>query len=148
MSLKESINADMKQAMRDKDSARLEPIRMLRATIQRTEVDSRTELDDDGVLAIVQKLVKQSKDAISQFSDGGRDDLIAKEQSDIDVWQTYLPAQLGEAEIDAAVTKAIADSGAQGIRDMGKVMGQLKSQLQGSADMGVVSARVKALLAD
>ncbi len=146
MSLKETITADMKTAMRAKDTPRLEAIRMLRAAIQRIEVDDKTELDDTGVLGVVEKMIKQGRDSIEQFKKGEREDLIEKEQSTIDVLETYMPAQLSEDEVSAAIDDAISASGAESIKDMGKVMGVLKGQLAGKADMGRVSGLVKAKL--
>ena len=146
MSLKEQILADMKTAMREKAASRLESIRMLRAAIQRKEVDDQTEIGDDEVLAIVQKQIKQSQDAISQFTSGDRPDLAEKEQVHVDNLKAYLPEQLGEAEIAEAVKTAIASTGAESMKDMGKVMGVLKGQLQGKADMGKVSGLIKAAL--
>lgn len=136
----------MKAALRAKDESRLGVIRMLRAAIQRREVDERTELDDEGVLGVIQKQIKQSQDAASQFKQGGRDDLVARELADVEVLQAYLPEQLSDPEIDALVTEAISDSGAESMRDMGKLMGLLKPRLQGRADMGAVSAKIKAKL--
>ena len=135
--------ADMQSAMRQKDSTRLNAIRLLRAALQRREVDERETLDDEGVLGIIQKMIKQSRDAITQFENGQRHDLVEKELSLISVLQQYLPQQLNEAAIIEAVTATISDLGAGGLRDMGKVMGQLKAQLQGRADMGKVSTLVK-----
>ena len=146
MSLKEQIFADMKTAMREKNTSRLESIRMLRAAIQRKEVDDQTELDDEAVLAILQKQIKQSTDAINQFNSGDRHDLAEKEQVHVDNLKGYLPAQLSDEEITAAVTEAISATGAQSMKDMGKVMGMLKGQLQGKADMGKVSGIIKATL--
>lgn len=146
MSLKEQILADMKSAMRNKDSSRLESIRMLRAAIQRKEVDDRVELDDDAVLAILQKQIKQSQDAIRQFNEGDRADLAEKEQVHVANLEGYLPEQLSEAEIEAAVVEALTASGAESMKDMGKVMGMLKGKLQGKADMGIVSSLIKAKL--
>ena len=146
MSLRQRITEDMKAAMRDRDSARLESIRLLRAGIQRREVDERITLDDDAVVAVVQKQIKQSQDAIAQFNDGGRDDLSAKEQAHIEVLKGYMPAQMNEQEIDALIGAALAQSGAATTRDMGKVMAILKPQVQGKADMGAVSRKVKAQL--
>lgn len=146
MSLKETITADMKTAMRAKDTPRLEAIRMLRASIQRIEVDDKVELDDSGVLSVVEKMIKQGRDSIEQFQKGDREDLIEKEQSTIDVLETYMPAQLSDDEVSAAVEAAISSSGAESIKDMGKVMGVLKGQLAGKADMGKVSGLVKAKL--
>ena len=135
--------ADMQSAMREKDSTRLNAIRLLRAALQRREVDERETLDDEGVLGIIQKMIKQSRDAITQFESGQRNDLVEKELSLILVLQQYLPQQLDEAAIAESVDAAISELGAGGLRDMGKVMGQLKAQLQGRADMGQVSTLVK-----
>ena len=146
MSLKEQILDDMKTAMREKNASQLESIRMLRAAIQRVEVDEQTELDDVQVLAIVEKQVKQSKDAINQFKQGEREDLAAKEQIHVDNLMAYLPEQLSDDEVMAAVTAAISETGAESMKDMGKVMGLLKSQLQGKADMGKISGLIKAKL--
>ena len=143
MALKELIVADMQSAMREKDSTRLNAIRLLRAALQRREVDEREPLDDEGVLGIIQKMIKQSRDAITQFESGQRNDLVEKELSLILVLQQYLPQQLDEAAIIKSVDAAISELGASGLRDMGKVMGQLKAQLQGRADMGQVSTLVK-----
>lgn len=146
MSLKEQILADMKTAMREKNASLLESVRLLRAAIQRKEVDDRVELSDDDVLAIVQKQIKQSQDAIRQFKEGDREDLAAKEQVHVDNLQGYLPAQLSDDEVNAAITDAISQTGAESMKDMGKVMGVLKGQLQGRADMGKVSGLIKARL--
>jgi uncharacterized protein YqeY len=139
--------ADMQSAMREKDSTRLNAIRLLRAALQRREIDERETLDDEGVLGIIQKMIKQSRDAITQFESGQRNDLVEKELSLILVLQQYLPQQLDEAAIIKSVDAAISELGASGLRDMGKVMGQLKAQLQGRADMGQVSTLVKEKLA-
>lgn len=146
MSLKAQIFADMKTAMRDKAASRLESIRMLRAAIQRKEVDDQVELNDDEVLAIVQKQIKQSQDAIEQFTKGERPDLAEKEQVHVDNLKYYLPEQLSLDEVEALVIQAIANSDAQSMKDMGKVMGLLKPQLQGRADMGKVSGLIKSRL--
>ena len=143
MSLKEQILEDMKTAMRAKNASQLESIRLLRAAIQRKEVDDRVELDDDEVLAILQKQIKQSQDAISQFAAGDRPDLVQKEQVHVDHLKVYLPEQMSDDDVGAAVTAAIASTGATRMRDMGKVMGVLKNQLQGKADMGKVSGLIK-----
>jgi uncharacterized protein YqeY len=140
--------ADMQSAMREKDSTRLNAIRLLRAALQRREIDERETLDDEGVLGIIQKMIKQSRDAITQFESGQRNDLVEKELSLILVLQQYLPQQLDEAAIIASVDAAVSELGASGLRDMGKVMGQLKAQLQGRADMGQVSTLVKEKLTD
>lgn len=147
MSLKARIQDDMKAALRSKEQARLDSIRMLIAAIQRREVDERITLDDDQVMAVVEKMIKQSRDALMQFRQGGRTDLADKEQRDIDIWQAYLPSPLSEAEIDALVAEAIAAAGAQSIKDMGKVVASIKPKVQGRADMAVVSAKVKQRLA-
>lgn len=143
MSLKEQILEDMKTAMRAKNASQLESIRLLRAAIQRKEVDDRVELDDDEVLTILQKQIKQSQDAISQFAAGDRPDLVQKEQVHVDHLKVYLPEQMSDDDVAAAVTAAITSTGATSMRDMGKVMGILKDQLQGKADMGKVSGLIK-----
>ncbi|GMR20421.1 MAG: GatB/YqeY domain-containing protein [Gammaproteobacteria bacterium] len=147
MSLKDDISNDMKAALKARDRVRLGSIRMLQAAIQRCEVDDRVMLDDAGVIAIVEKLIKQGRDAAGQFVKGNRQDLADKELADISVWKKYLPEQLGDDEVNAMIEAAIADTGAASMKDMGKVMGQLKARLQGRADMGQVSARIKARLA-
>ncbi|MDP1927150.1 MAG: GatB/YqeY domain-containing protein [Thiobacillus sp.] len=147
MSLKARVTDDMKNAMRAKDSARLGTIRLLLAAIKQKEVDERIELDDATISSIVEKLIKQRKDSISQFQTAGRDDLVALEQAELVVLQAYLPEQLSGAEVEAAVIAAIAESGATSAKDMGKVMGLLKSRLAGRADMGQVSTLIKAQLA-
>jgi len=136
----------MKAAMRAKDSARLGTIRLLLAAIKQKEVDERIELDDATAGSIVEKLIKQRKDSISQFQAAGRDDLVAAEQAELAVLQAYLPEQLSAAEVEAAVAAAITESGAASPKDMGKVMGLLKARLAGRADMGQVSALIKARL--
>lgn len=148
LSLKQQITEDMKTAMKARDASRLDAIRLLKAAVQRREVDERIELDDEGVLAVIQKMVKQSRDAISQFDAGGRDDLVSKEQQLLSVLEGYLPQQLSGAEIEQLVSAAISQTGAQSIKDMGKVMGKLKGELAGRADMGQVSLTVKQALAD
>ncbi len=149
MSLKVRITDDMKSAMRAKDTARLGTIRLLLAAIKQREIDERIELDDVAVGSIVEKLIKQRKDSISQFQAAGRDDLVSAEQAELVVLQAYLPEQLSavEVEVEAAVVAAITESGAASARDMGKVMGLLKSRLAGRADMGQVSALIKSRLA-
>jgi uncharacterized protein YqeY len=146
MSLKDQITEDMKNAMRAKDTARLGTIRLLLAAMKQKEVDERIELDDGAVVAIIEKLIKQRKDSISQFQAANRDDLVAIENAELIVLQAYMPEQMSEAEVAAVVAKAVAEVGANGPQDMGKVMGLVKSQLAGKADMGVVSAQVKAAL--
>lgn len=147
MSLKVRITDDMKTAMRAKDAARLGTIRLLLAAIKQKEVDERVELDDAAVSSIVEKLIKQRKDSISQFQAAGRDDLVVAEQAELAVLQAYLPEQLSAAEVEAAVVAAIAEAGATSPKDMGKVMGLLKPRLAGRADMGQVSALIKTRLA-
>ncbi len=137
----------MKSAMRARDNPRLETIRLLRAAIQRREVDERTELDDDAVRSVIQKMIKQSRDAISQFQAGSRQDLVDKEQSHVEILAQYLPKPLDPAAIEALVRAAIAETGAESMRDMGKVMAALKPKVQGRGDMGAISQQVKALLA-
>ena len=146
MSLKEKISEDMKAAMRAKDMERLGTIRLLQAAMKQKEVDERIELDDAAVLSVLEKMIKQRKDSITQFAAGNRQDLVAKEQSELDILQAYMPAQMSPAEVDAAITAAITASGAAGPQAMGKVMAVLKPQLAGKADMGLVSQRLKALL--
>lgn len=143
MDLKARIADDMKSAMREKDAARLEAIRMIRAAIQRREVDERVTLDDAGVTQVLQKLVKQGRDAINQFDAGNRADLADKERASVAVIESYLPAALDPAELDALVNAAIADAGASSLRDMGTVMAALKPKLAGRADMGAVSGLVR-----
>jgi uncharacterized protein YqeY len=145
-SLKQRIDSDMKDAMRAKDKERLGTVRLILAAIKQREVDERIALDDTQVLAVLEKMVKQRRDSISQFEAAGRTDLADKEKSELTLIQTYMPAQLSEAEIDTIIDQAIAASGATSAKDMGKVMGPLKAQLQGRADMGAVSARLKARL--
>ena len=147
MSLKERITEDMKSALRAGEKERLATIRMALAAIKQREVDERITLDDGQVLAALEKMIKQRKEAITQFQAGGRADLVAKESAEISILETYLPARLSEAELDALIASAIGSTGASSTKDMGKVMALVKSQAQGRADMGVVSARVKEKLA-
>ncbi|MDP1864221.1 MAG: GatB/YqeY domain-containing protein [Thiobacillus sp.] len=152
MSLKLRITEDMKTAMRAKDTVRLGTIRLLLAAIKQKEIDERIELDDtalgDPIIgSIVEKLIKQRKDSISQFQAAGRDDLVAVEQAELVILLAYLPEQLSAAEVEAAVVAAIVESGAASAKDMGKVMGLVKPKLAGRADMGQVSALIKARLA-
>ncbi|MGB7183870.1 MAG: GatB/YqeY domain-containing protein [Burkholderiaceae bacterium] len=146
MSLKDSITDDMKAAMRAKDAPRLSAIRLLIAAIKQKEIDERIELDDAQILSVIDKVVKQRRDSITQYQAAGRDDLVAIEQAELDIYSAYLPAQASDAEIAAAVSDAVQASGASGMADMGKVMGLVKQQLAGKADMGKVSAQVKAAL--
>ena len=147
MSLKNQITEDMKQAMRDKDAPRLSAIRLLLAAIKQREVDERIELDDTQVVAVIDKMLKQRRDSIAQYESGNRKDLADKERFEMTVLERYMPQQLSEAEIEAVIAKAVADTGATSVKDMGKVMGMVKPQLAGRADMGKVSALIKARLA-
>ena len=147
MNLKDRITDDMKAAMRARETARLSTIRLLLAAIKQREVDERIELDDAAVIAIVDKLVKQRKDSIQQFTAGGRQDLVDKEAAESKVLEGYLPARLGADEIAAGVAAIVAETGAKGPGDMGKVMAAAKARFAGSADMSQVSAAVKAALA-
>lgn len=148
MSLKARIQSDMKSAMKAGEKDRLKVIRMLLAAIKQIEVDERRELDEAGVLAVLTKMVKQRRDSITQFEDGGRKDLAEAERAEIAVLEDYLPQPLSDEELADAIDGAIDESGAENIRDMGKVMGILKNRIQGRADMGMVSGRVKARLSD
>ena len=141
--LKERITEDMKAAMRAKDAGRLSAIRLLQAAIKQKEVDERVVADDAAVLAIIEKLIKQRKDSIEQFAKAGRTDLVDKEKAELDLLAGYLPQQMTQAELAAAVDAALAESGAAGPQGMGKVMAILKPRLAGRADMGRVSALVK-----
>jgi uncharacterized protein len=143
MTLKERITEDMKGAMRAGEKERLGTIRLVLAAIKQREVDEPISLDDTQVLTVLEKMIKQRREAITQFESGGRADLVAKEQAELTVLQAYLPAQLSETEIDALIAEAIASTGAASIKDMGKVMGIVKAKAQGKADMGAVSARIK-----
>lgn len=146
MSLKAQITEDMKTAMRAKDSARLGTIRLLQAAMKQKEVDERVELDDVAIVAIVDKLIKQRKDSITAYEAANRQDLADVEKAEMEVLKVYLPERMSEAEITAAVQAIVAEVGAAGPGDMGKVMGAVKSKLAGKADMGLVSAAVKAAL--
>ena len=146
MPLKEQLSEDTKAAMRAKEGDRLSTLRLISAAIKQKEVDERIELTDAQVLAVIEKMIKQRRDSITQFKAGGRADLVAKEEAELSILSAYLPAQMSEAEVAAAVEAAIAASGAAGPQDMGKVMGILKPQLAGKADMGAVSQRIKARL--
>ena len=147
MSLKDQITEDMKTAMRAKDSERLGTIRLLLAALKQKEVDERIELDDAMVVAIVDKLVKQRKDSVAAFTQGGRTDLADKEAAEIKVLEIYLPQRMSADEVAVEVKAIVAELGAKGPGDMGKVMGPVKTRLAGKADMGQVSAAVKAALA-
>jgi uncharacterized protein YqeY len=146
MSLKEQITEDMKAAMRAKETGKLSTIRLLTAAMKQKEVDERIELNDTHILAIIEKMIKQRKDSISQFEAGGRQDLADIEKAEVAVLSTYMPAALSDAEVQSAVNAAIAETGAAGPQDMGKVMGVLKAKLAGRADMTAVSGLVKAAL--
>ncbi|WP_087667925.1 GatB/YqeY domain-containing protein [Caballeronia humi] len=146
MSLKDQISDDMKNAMRARETERLGTIRLLLAAIKQREVDERVTLDDAAVTAVIDKMIKQRKDSISQFQAAGRDDLVAKESAELTVLAAYMPEQLSTEAIAAEVAAAVAATGAAGPQDMGKVMGVLKPKLAGKADMTAVSAQVKAAL--
>lgn len=145
-SLKEQITEAMKNAMRAKEKERLGAIRLIQAEIKRIEVDERIDVDNDRLLVILDKMVKQRRDSVKQFADAGRQELADKEQAEIDVIQEFLPIQLSEEELTQLVADAVAQTGAASMQDMGKVMGILKPQVQGRADMGAVSKAVKAHL--
>ena len=142
MALLSDIKQDLKQAMLEKNDLVRDTIRMFLSEVQRYEIDNKEEVDDTKALQIINKMIKQRNDSISQFRDGGRDDLADKEQSEVDILSKYKPAQLSEEEVSKKVSEAIEQSGASSMQDMGKVMGQLKS-LAGSADMGLISKLVK-----
>jgi len=146
MTLKGQIHDDMKIAMKAGDKDRLKVVRLIMAAIKQIEVDERIELDDAAVLGVLNKMVKQRRDSVSQFRDGGRDDLADIELSEITVIENYLPEQMSDDELDQMIGQAIADTGAESIRDMGKVMGAVKAKADGRADMGVVGAKVKSIL--
>ena len=146
MTLKERITEDMKSAMRSGEKERLATIRLITAAIKQREVDERITLDDGQITAVLEKMIKQRKESIVAFEKGARADLVAKENAEIVILQPYLPAQLGEAELDALIAEAIASTGAASIKDMGKVVAQIKTAAAGRADMGRVSALVKARL--
>ena len=146
MSLKARITEDMKAALRSGEKERLSCIRMLLAGIQQREVDERIELDDAQVLAVIDKMIKQRRESVTQFQAGNRADLVARESAEIELLTGYLPAQLGAAELDTLIKDAIAATGAATMKEMGKVMGWLKPKVQGRADIGALSARIKAAL--
>jgi uncharacterized protein YqeY len=146
MSLKDRITEDMKAAMRAGEKDRLSCIRMIQAGIQQREVDERIQLDDAQVLAVIDKMIKQRREAIPQFEAGKRADLVAKETAEIQVLSSYLPAQVSDAELAAMIKEAIAATGATSMKEMGKVMGWLKPKVQGRTDIGALSARIKAAL--
>jgi uncharacterized protein YqeY len=146
MSLKDQITADMKSAMKAGEKDRLKVVRLMLAAVKQIEIDKRIELDDAAVLSVLDKMVKQRRDSVEQFQNGGRDDLADIELAEIAVLDTYLPEQLSDTELHALIDEAISATGAESIRDMGKVMGQIKSKAAGRADMGTVGAKVKARL--
>jgi uncharacterized protein YqeY len=146
MSLKDTITNDMKTAMKSGEKDRLGVIRLILAAIKQREVDERIMLDDTQVLAVIEKMIKQRRDSVAQFRAAAREDLATKEEFEIGVVQGYMPAQLGDDEIEAIIAKAIADSGASSAKDMGKVIGLVRPQVAGRADMGKISASVKARL--
>ena len=147
MSLKQTITDDMKAALKAGEKDRLKVVRLLLADIKRVEVDTRKELDDAGVMSVIEKAVKQRRDSIEQFTAGGREDLAAIEKAEVEIISAYLPEQLSDAELDELIDAVISETGAESIRDMGKVMGAIKAKAAGRADMGAVGARVKARLA-
>ena len=146
MSLKGKITDDMKSAMKAGEKDRLKAVRLILAAIKQIEVDTRTELDDAAVLSVLDKMVKQRRDSVEQFQKGGRDDLVNIELAEIAVIETYLPEQMSNEELDTLIGEVISATGAESIRDMGKVMGQIKSKAAGRANMGAVGAKVKARL--
>lgn len=141
--LKTQINEDMKTALKAGDKRRLGTVRLIMAAVKQREVDERIALDDAQILAVLDKMLKQRRDSIDQYSKAGREDLVEQEHFEVEIIQAYLPQGLSEQEIDALVVAAVSESGAAGVRDMGKVMALLRPQVQGRADMGVVSALVK-----
>jgi len=147
MSLKAQVQEDMKTAMKAGDKDRLKVVRLILAAVKQIEIDERTTLDDVAVLAVLNKMVKQRRDSIQQFTDGGREDLANIELAEIEVLDTYLPEPLADEDLDKLIEQAISDTNAESIRDMGKVMGQVKANAAGRADMAVVGARVKTRLA-
>jgi uncharacterized protein YqeY len=146
MSLKQNLTDAMKAAMKGGDKSRLGVIRLVMAAIKQVEVDERIELDDERVLAVLDKMVKQRRESISQYKTAGRDDLVQQEEYEVSVLQDFLPEALSDDEIEQMIAKAVDETGASSIKDMGKVMGLLKPQMQGRADMGAVSGKIKARL--
>jgi uncharacterized protein YqeY len=146
VSVKNQLRDDMKQAMRSGDKARLGVVRMALAAIQQREVDERIELDDAGVLGVIEKMIKQRRESVEQYRAGGRQDLVDKESAEIEQLSAYLPEPLGEAELAALVEQVIAETGATSMKDMGKVMAELRNRAQGRADMAALSAQVKSRL--
>jgi uncharacterized protein YqeY len=146
VSIKDTLQQDVKDAMRSGDKRRLGVIRLVMAAIKQREVDERIELDDAQVTAVLDKMAKQRRESIDQYTKAGRNDLVEQESYELELLKAYLPKQLDEAEIDSMIDEALQATGASSIKDMGKVMGQLKSRLQGRADMGAVSNKIKARL--
>ncbi len=144
--LKKRISGDMKSAMKAKDRQALKAVRMILEAIKKKEIDERIELDDAQVMTVIQKMVKQRKDSISQFSDAGRTDLVEIEEAELEIINNYMPEQLSDEEVESVVDRAINDSGANSMKDMGKLMGMLKPRLQGKADMSIVSQLIKSRL--
>jgi uncharacterized protein YqeY len=146
MSLKARLTEEMQAAMKSGDKARLSVIRMALAGVKQREVDTRRPLDDAGVQTVIERMIKQGKDALAQFREGGRADLVAKEEAELKVLQTYLPQQLSEAELDTFIAECIDAAGATSLKDLGKVMGVIKTRAAGRVDMSTISARVRTLL--
>jgi len=144
--LKKRITGDMKSAMKAKDRQALKAVRMILEAIKKKEIDERIEIDDAQVMTVIQKMVKQRKDSISQFSDAGRTDLVEIEEAELEIINNYMPEQLSDEEVESVVDRAINDSGANSMKDMGKLMGMLKPRLQGKADMSTVSQLIKSRL--
>jgi hypothetical protein len=147
VSLKDKLQQDMKDALRGGDKPRLGVIRLILAAVKQREVDERIELDDAQITTVLDKMSKQRRDSLEQYEKAGRDDLAGQEKFELGILKSYLPEQLGDAEIDALIEEAVQATGASSMKDMGKVMGQLKNKLQGRADMGAVSGKIKARLA-
>jgi uncharacterized protein YqeY len=147
MPLKDRLQEDMQAAMRSGDKARLSVLRMALAGVKQREVDTRRPLDDAGVQSVIERMIKQGRDSVSQYRDGGRQDLVDKEEAEIKVLQTYLPQPLSETELDALIGECIEAAGAMSIKDLGKVMGVIKTRAAGRVDMSTVSARVRSMLA-
>ena len=145
-STKEKVMDDIKTAMKAKDKERLATLRLISSAIKQREVDDRTELDDDGLLAVLEKMVKQRKESITQYKDADREDLLAKEEAELVIIREYMPEAMPAAEVESLIRKAIDDTGASSMKDMGKVMGIVKGQVQGRADMSEVSSQIKAML--
>lgn len=144
--LKSRIQEDVKDAMRARDRERLGALRLITAAIKQKEVDDRVELDDAAVVSVLEKMIKQRRDSIEQYQKGGREELAAREADEIEVIQNYMPAALDDSEIEALIDATLQQTGASGMKDMGKVMAALKAKIQGRADMGAVSAKVRARL--